>query len=48
MGGAKVDINKTADVLTAASGESDEECGRAERVRGVIFIDSLACVDGFI
>ena len=46
MGGAKLDINKAADILTATSKRSDEGCGRAERVRGVIFVDVLACVRG--
>jgi len=39
-----VDINKAADILAATSEESDEKCDRTERVRGAIFVDSLACV----
>jgi hypothetical protein len=41
-----VDINEAADILTATSEESDEGCGRAERVRDGIFVDSSACVRG--
>jgi hypothetical protein len=30
----------------ATSKKFDEECDKAERVRGVIFVDSLACAGG--
>jgi hypothetical protein len=44
MCGAKADIIKAVNNLAAASEESGEKCDKAERVRGVIFVDSLACV----
>ena len=37
---------KSLNNLAATSEESDEKCGRAERVPGVGFVDSLACVGG--